>query len=111
NRLTVKKMELGLHDFTIRELQTLAIVPWNSQLFLSAVKLGPALAAGCTVVLKASEDGPAPLLAFAELVSQAGFPPGAVNILTGFGQECGRRMTSHPLVARVAFTGGPSTAR
>ncbi|RWK01329.1 aldehyde dehydrogenase [Mesorhizobium sp.] len=88
-----------------------AIVPWNSQLFLSAVKLGPALAAGCTVVLKASEDGPAPLLAFAELVSEAGFPPGAVNILTGFGQECGRRMTSHPLVARVAFTGGSSTAR
>ncbi|TKB12832.1 MAG: aldehyde dehydrogenase [Mesorhizobium sp.] len=88
-----------------------AVVPWNSQLFLSAVKLGPALAAGCTVVLKASEDGPAPLLAFAELVSEAGFPAGAVNILTGFGQECGRRLTSHPLVSRVAFTGGPSTAR
>ncbi|MDX8499945.1 aldehyde dehydrogenase [Mesorhizobium sp. VK4C] len=88
-----------------------AVVPWNSQLFLSAVKLGPALAAGCTVVLKASEDGPAPLLAFAELVHEAGFPAGTVNILTGFGQECGRRLTSHPLVSRVAFTGGPSTAR
>ncbi|RWA70437.1 MAG: aldehyde dehydrogenase [Mesorhizobium sp.] len=107
----IDKAEL---DVTIRREPigvVAAIVPWNSQLFLSAVKLGPALAAGCTVVLKASEDGPAPLLAFAELVSQAGFPPGAVNILTGFGQECGRRMTSHPLVARVAFTGGPSTAR
>ncbi|PBB78501.1 carnitine dehydratase [Mesorhizobium sp. WSM3879] len=88
-----------------------AVVPWNSQLFLSAVKLGPALAAGCAVVLKASEDGPAPLLAFAELVSEAGFPAGTVNILTGFGQECGRRLTSHPLVSRVAFTGGPATAR
>lgn len=88
-----------------------AVVPWNSQLFLSAVKLGPALAAGCTVVLKASEDGPAPLLAFAELVHEAGFPAGTVNILTGFGQDCGRRLTSHPLVARVAFTGGPGTAR
>ena len=88
-----------------------AIVPWNSQLFLSAVKLGPALAAGCTVVLKASEDGPAPLLAFAELVHEAGFPAGAVNIMTGFGHDCGHRLTSHPLVARVAFTGGPSTAR
>ncbi|RUX69025.1 aldehyde dehydrogenase family protein, partial [Mesorhizobium sp. M7A.F.Ca.CA.004.08.2.1] len=87
------------------------MVTWNSQLFLSAVKLGPALAAGCTIVLKASEDGPAPLLAFAELVQQAGFPSGVVNILTGFGQECGRRLTSHPLVSRVAFTGGPSTAR
>ncbi|PZV39543.1 aldehyde dehydrogenase [Mesorhizobium kowhaii] len=88
-----------------------AVVPWNSQLFLSAVKLGPALAAGCTVVLKASEDGPAPLLAFAELVHEAGFPAGSVNILTGFGHDCGHRLTSHPLIARVAFTGGPATAR
>lgn len=88
-----------------------AIVPWNSQLFLSAVKLGPALAAGCTVVLKASEEGPAPLLEFARLVHEAGFPPGVVNILTGFGQECGQVLTSHPLVARIAFTGGPETAR
>ncbi|WP_159876467.1 aldehyde dehydrogenase [Aquitalea denitrificans] len=88
-----------------------AIVPWNSQLFLSAVKLGPALAAGCTVVLKASEEGPAPLLEFARLIHQAGFPPGVVNVLTGFGQDCGRVLTSHPLVARIAFTGGPETAR
>ena len=87
-----------------------AIVPWNSQLFLSAVKLGPALAAGCTVVLKASEDGPAPLLAFARLVHEAGFPPGVVNILTG-GAEAGRALTTHPKVAHIAFTGGPETAR
>ncbi|MGA8261429.1 MAG: aldehyde dehydrogenase [Arenicellales bacterium] len=88
-----------------------AIVPWNSQLFLSAVKLGPALAAGCTVVLKASEDGPAPLLEFARLVDEAGFPPGVVNIVTGFGKGCGETLTSHPLVSRIAFTGGPETAR
>lgn len=88
-----------------------AIVPWNSQLFLSAVKLGPALAAGCTVVLKASEEGPAPLLEFARLVHEAGFPKGVVNIITGFGEPAGRALTSHPLVARVAFTGGPATAR
>jgi len=87
-----------------------AIVPWNSQLFLSAVKLGPALAAGCTAVLKASEDGPAPLLEFARLVQQAGFPPGVVNILTG-GPEAGKALTTHPLVAHIAFTGGPETAR
>jgi acyl-CoA reductase-like NAD-dependent aldehyde dehydrogenase len=87
-----------------------AIVPWNSQLFLSAVKLGPALAAGCTVVLKASEDGPAPLLEFAKLVHQAGFPPGVVNILTG-GPEAGQALATHPLVAHIAFTGGPETAR
>src|SRR5271167_2576519 len=86
-----------------------AIVPWNSQLFLAAVKLGPALAAGCTVVLKASEDGPAPLLEFARLVHEAGFPSGVVNIVTGFGEECGKTLTSHPLVARVAFTGGAAT--
>jgi acyl-CoA reductase-like NAD-dependent aldehyde dehydrogenase len=88
-----------------------AIVPWNSQLFLSAVKLGPALAAGCTVVLKASEDGPAPLLHFARLVHEAGFPAGVVNILTGFGPTCGHVLTTHPRVAHIAFTGGPGTAR
>lgn len=88
-----------------------AIVPWNSQLFLAAVKLGPALAAGCTVVLKAAEDAPAPLLEFARLVQAAGFPPGVVTILTGTGPDCGRALTTHPLVARIAFTGGPETAR
>jgi (Z)-2-((N-methylformamido)methylene)-5-hydroxybutyrolactone dehydrogenase len=88
-----------------------AIVPWNSQLFLAAVKLGPALAAGCTIVLKASEDGPAPLLEFARLVHEAGFPPGVVNIITGFGDDCGATLTRHPKVAHVAFTGGPATAR
>ncbi|SAL65989.1 aldehyde dehydrogenase [Caballeronia humi] len=87
------------------------IVPWNSQLFLSAVKLGPALAAGCTIVLKASEEGPAPLLEFARLVHEAGFPAGVVNILTGFGADCGKALTSHPLVSKIAFTGGPETAR
>ena len=88
-----------------------AVVPWNSQFMLSAVKLGPALAAGCTVVLKASEDGPAPLLEFARLVDEAGFPPGVVNVITGFGDDCGRPLTSDPRVARVSFTGGPDTAR
>ena len=88
-----------------------AIVPWNSQMFLSAVKLAPALAAGCTVVLKASEDGPAPLLHFAKLIDEAGFPPGVVNIITGMGDSCGKALTSHPLIDRIAFTGGPTTAR
>ncbi|KVC26207.1 aldehyde dehydrogenase [Burkholderia pseudomultivorans] len=88
-----------------------AIVPWNSQLFLSAVKLGPALAAGCTVVLKASEEAPGPLLEFARVVHEAGFPPGVVNVVTGFGPECGAVLSSHPDVDKVAFTGGPETAR
>jgi aldehyde dehydrogenase (NAD+)/betaine-aldehyde dehydrogenase len=88
-----------------------ALIPWNSQLFLTAIKLGPALAAGNAVVIKASEQGPAALLEFARLIEQAGFPPGVVNIVTGLGDPCGKALTSHPLVARVAFTGGPETAR
>lgn len=87
------------------------VVPWNSQLFLSAVKIGPALAAGCTMVVKASEDGPAPLLEFARLVQEAGFPAGVVNIITGFGPSCGATLGRHPKVAHIAFTGGPETAR
>jgi (Z)-2-((N-methylformamido)methylene)-5-hydroxybutyrolactone dehydrogenase len=87
-----------------------AIVPWNSQLFLSAVKLGPALAAGNTVVLKASEHASVPMLDFGRLIAEAGFPPGVVNIITGH-NEVGRVLTSHPKVARISFTGGPSAAR
>ena len=84
-----------------------AVVPWNSQLFLSAVKVGPALAAGNTVVLKASEHASAAMLEFGRLIDDAGIPPGVVNIVTGHGEPCGRVLTSHPLVARISFTGGP----
>ncbi len=88
-----------------------AVVPWNSQLFLVAVKLGPALAAGNTVVLKASEHASAAMLAFGRLIEEAGFPPGVVNIVTGHGDPCGKVLTAHPLVARISFTGGPGAAR
>lgn len=88
-----------------------AVVPWNSQLFLAAVKIGPALAAGNTVVLKASEHASATMLEFGALFAKAGFPPGVVNIVCGHGDPCGRVLTSHPLVARVSFTGGPGAAR
>ena len=88
-----------------------AIVPWNSQLFLVAVKLGPALAAGNTVVLKASEFGSAAMLEFAELIEQVGFPKGVVNIVTGHGEPCGRALTAHKKVRRISFTGGPNAAR
>lgn len=87
-----------------------AIVPWNSQLFLSAVKIGPALAAGCCVVLKASEEGPAPMLEFARLFDQAGFPAGVLSVITG-GAEVGAALTKHPKVDHIAFTGGPQTAQ
>ncbi len=88
-----------------------AVVPWNSQLFLVAVKIGPALAAGNTVVLKASEHASAPMLAFAKVFEEAGFPPGVFNVVTGFGDPCGKALTTHPLVDRISFTGGPETAR
>jgi acyl-CoA reductase-like NAD-dependent aldehyde dehydrogenase len=87
-----------------------AVVPWNSQLFLAAVKLGPALAAGNTVVLKASEHASVPMLDFGRLFDEAGFPPGVVNIVTGH-EAAGKALTSHSLVARIAFTGGPNAAR
>ncbi len=88
-----------------------AVVPWNSQLFLSAVKIGPALAAGNTVVLKLSEHASAAMLEFGELIAAAGIPPGVVNIITGHGDPCGKVLTSHKLVARVSFTGGLGAAR
>ena len=88
-----------------------AVVPWNSQLFLVAVKIGPALAAGNTVVLKASEHASAAMLEFGQLIEEAGFPPGVVNIVSGHGDPCGKSLTSHPLVARISFTGGPNAAK
>ena len=88
-----------------------AVVPWNSQLFLVAVKIAPALAAGNTVVLKASEHASAPMLEFAKVFEEAGFPPGVFNVVTGFGDPCGKALTSHPLVDRISFTGGAETAR
>lgn len=88
-----------------------AVVPWNSQLFLSTVKIGPALAAGNTVVLKLSEHASAAMLEFGELIAAAGIPPGVVNIITGHGDPCGKVLTSHKLVARVSFTGGLGAAR
>ncbi len=102
-----------LFAFTMREPigVVAAIIPWNSQLFLSAVKLGPALATGCSVVFKASEHGPAALLELARLAEEVGFPPGVVSVLTGEGDPCGRMLTSHPLVSRIAFTGGTEAAR
>lgn len=88
-----------------------AVVPWNAQMFLTATKLGPALAAGCTVVIKASEVAPCAMLAFARLIDEAGFPPGVVSVITGDAEQCAVPLTSHPDVDRIAFTGGPETAR
>jgi acyl-CoA reductase-like NAD-dependent aldehyde dehydrogenase len=88
-----------------------AIIPWNSQMLLTAVKLAPALAMGNTVVIKASELAPVTLLEFAKLVEKSGIPKGVVNIITGLGEPCGKALTTHDLVERIAFTGGPETAK
>jgi aldehyde dehydrogenase (NAD+) len=88
-----------------------AITPWNSPLLLAAWKLAPALAAGNTVVLKPSEHSSVSALAFGELFEKAGFPPGVVNIITGFGNEVGEPLITHPDVAKVAFTGGDRTGQ
>ena len=88
-----------------------AITAWNSPLLLAAWKLAPALAAGCTVVLKPSEFTSVSSLAFARLVDEAGFPPGVVNVVTGFGRDVGQALVAHPLVRKVAFTGSEATGR
>ena len=102
-----------MHVFTRREPigVVAAIVPWNAQMFLTATKLGPALAAGCTVILKASELAPAPMLEFAKLIEEAGFPAGVVSVITGDAEQCAIPLTRHPDIDRIAFTGGPETAR
>ena len=87
------------------------IMPWNSPLPLTSLKLAPALAAGNTVVLKPSEFTSASLLEFVKLVEAAGFPPGVVNVVTGYGAEVGDALISHPHVDRIAFTGGPEAGR
>jgi aldehyde dehydrogenase (NAD+) len=83
-----------------------AIVPWNSPLLLLTWKLAPALAAGNTVVIKPSEYTSTSTLEFGRLIEEVGFPPGVVNIITGFGNEVGEALVTHPDVAKVAFTGG-----
>ncbi|GAB3149584.1 aldehyde dehydrogenase [Amycolatopsis sp. NPDC004378] len=88
-----------------------AITPWNSPLLLLTWKLAPALAAGCTVVVKPSEHSPVSTLGLAELITEAGFPPGVVNVVTGLSRETGAALAGHPGVDKVAFTGSTATGR
>lgn len=87
------------------------ITPWNSPLLLVAYKLAPALAAGNTAVIKPSEFTSASTVAFMELLVEAGFPDGTVNVVTGFGQEVGSPLIDHPDVAKIAFTGSDATGQ
>ncbi|KAF7122744.1 hypothetical protein CNMCM5793_000854 [Aspergillus hiratsukae] len=86
------------------------IIPWNYPLSMATWKLGPALACGNTVVLKPAEQTPLSALVLAELIKKAGFPPGVVNIVNGYGREAGTALASHPLVDKIAFTGSTQTA-
>ena len=88
-----------------------AITPWNSPLLLVAYKLAPALAAGNTVVIKPSEFTSASTLEFVKLFEEAGFPPGVVNVVTGFGRDVGSPLVEHPLVKKITFTGSDATGR
>lgn len=88
-----------------------AIVPWNFPLLMATWKLAPALAAGCTVVLKPAEQTPLTALRLGELVLEAGFPAGVVNICTGFGEEAGRAIVTHPAVHKIAFTGSTAVGQ
>ncbi len=101
----------GVFNFTREEPLGVvaAITPWNSPLLLATWKLAPALAAGNTVVWKPSEFSSVSAFAFGELFEKAGFPPGVVNIITGFGNEVGEPLITHQDVAKVAFTGGDKT--
>ena len=88
-----------------------AIVPWNSPLLLLTWKLAPALAAGCTFVVKTAEQTPASTLEFARLFEEAGFPPGVFNVVTGYGTPTGSALVRHPGVDKVAFTGSTETGK
>ncbi|HYH59568.1 MAG TPA: aldehyde dehydrogenase family protein, partial [Thermoleophilaceae bacterium] len=86
------------------------IIPWNFPLLMAAWKIAPALAAGCTVILKPAEQTPLTAIRLGQLVQEAGFPPGVVNVLTGFG-DTGAAMVEHPGIAKIAFTGSTAVGR
>jgi phenylacetaldehyde dehydrogenase len=87
------------------------IIPWNFPLLMAAWKLAPALATGCTVVLKVAEETPLTALRLGEIMLEAGVPPGVVNIITGFGETAGAALAAHPGVDKVAFTGSTEVGR
>ena len=87
------------------------IVPWNYPLLMASWKLAPALAAGCTMVLKPAEQTPLTALMLAEFFTGAGLPPGVINVVNGFGESCGAALVEHPLVDKIAFTGSTEVGK
>ncbi|OZM76887.1 aldehyde dehydrogenase [Pseudonocardia sp. MH-G8] len=100
-------------NYTVREPLGVvaAITPWNSPLLLLIWKLGPALAAGCTVVAKPSEITPVSTLRLAEIAAECGLPPGVFNVVTGLGNPSGTALTGHPEIDKIAFTGSTATGQ
>ncbi len=101
------------HAYTVREPVGVVgqIIPWNFPLLMAAWKLGPALAAGCCVVLKPAEQTPLSALRLGELIQEAGFPDGVVNIVPGYGETAGAALAAHPDVDKVAFTGSTEVGK
>jgi betaine-aldehyde dehydrogenase len=101
------------HSYTVREPVGViaAIVPWNTPLMIAGWKLGPALAAGNTVVVKPAEDAPLSILHLGKLIEEAGFPAGTVNIVPGRGETTGEALVRHPGVDKISFTGSPEVGR
>ncbi|MCC8395856.1 aldehyde dehydrogenase family protein [Paraburkholderia sp. MMS20-SJTR3] len=101
------------HAYTLREPIGVAalIVPWNVPLPMAVSKIAPALAVGCTVVLKPAELTPLTALRLAQLIKQAGFPPGVVNVVTGLGGEAGQALVDHPGVDKISFTGSTAVGK
>jgi phenylacetaldehyde dehydrogenase len=101
------------HSYTLREpIGVVAqIIPWNFPLLMAAWKLAPALACGCTIVLKLADQTPLSGIRLAQLIDEAGFPPGVVNVLTGYGEGAGAPLAAHDLVDKVAFTGSTEVGK
>ncbi len=101
------------HAYTLREPVGVVgqIIPWNFPLMMAAWKIAPALAAGCTIILKPAEQTPLSAIRLGQLIQEAGFPPGVVNILTGYGETAGAALAAHPDVDKVAFTGSTEVGK
>jgi phenylacetaldehyde dehydrogenase len=101
------------HVYTLREPIGVVgqIIPWNFPLMMAAWKIAPALTAGCTIVLKPAEQTPLSAIRLGQLIMEAGFPAGVVNILTGFGETAGAALAAHPDVDKIAFTGSTEVGK
>ena len=101
------------HAYTLRQPIGVVgqIIPWNFPLVMAALKLAPALACGCTTILKPAEQTPLSAIRLVELAEEAGIPKGVINLITGYGETAGQAIVEHPLVRKIAFTGSTAVGR